>query len=304
MFAGGEILGFDGLLRGRDALGDHLAFDRHIFFHAEAQHQVLHAMAAEDAHQVVLQREIKARAAGIALASGAAAQLIIDAAGFVTLRADDVQAAELTTSSCSLTVCALKRAIRVPFLAFRRTDGGSLHDSGSLFSLRKMFLRHELGVSAEQNVGSAAGHVGRDGHRAFASRLRDHGRFPLVTLVFRISWRTPFFLSSEESRSDFSTDTVPTSTGCPVLCRSSISLAELLVLQANRLVAETDIPHTLLLGESPDGSNATGNSTSQQWYNFIGTEQENYLRPKLQRLMDLIVPDEKSSASNSNRCVS
>ncbi len=75
--------------------------------------------------------------------------------------------------------------------------------------------------------------------------------------------------------------------------RSMQGVAELLVLQANRLVAETDIPHTLLLGESPDGSNATGNSTSQQWYNFIGTEQENYLRPKLQRLMDLIVPDEK-----------
>ena len=73
--------------------------------------------------------------------------------------------------------------------------------------------------------------------------------------------------------------------------RSLEGVAELLVHQANRLVAETDIPHTKLLGESPDGSNATGNSTSQQWYNFIGSEQENYLRPKLKRIFSLLFPD-------------
>lgn len=73
--------------------------------------------------------------------------------------------------------------------------------------------------------------------------------------------------------------------------RSMQGVAEILTQQANRLVAETDIPHTKLLGESPDGSNATGNSTSQQWYNFIGTEQENYLRPKLKRLIELLFPD-------------
>lgn len=70
--------------------------------------------------------------------------------------------------------------------------------------------------------------------------------------------------------------------------RSVEGMAELLVHQANRLVAETDIPHTKLLGESPDGSNATGNSTSQQWYNYIASEQENYLRPKLKRLFSII----------------
>ena len=75
--------------------------------------------------------------------------------------------------------------------------------------------------------------------------------------------------------------------------RSIEGVAELLVHQANRLVADTDVPHTKLLGESPDGSNATGNSTSQQWYNFIATEQENYLRPKLDRLMSVIFQDEK-----------
>lgn len=75
--------------------------------------------------------------------------------------------------------------------------------------------------------------------------------------------------------------------------RSLEGVAELLVHQANRLVAETDIPHTKLLGESPGGSNATGNSTSQQWYNFIGSEQENYAKAKLKRLISILFPDHK-----------
>ncbi len=31
-----------------------LRFNRHIFFHAQAQHEVLHAVAAENAQKVVL----------------------------------------------------------------------------------------------------------------------------------------------------------------------------------------------------------------------------------------------------------
>ena len=73
--------------------------------------------------------------------------------------------------------------------------------------------------------------------------------------------------------------------------RSVEGVAELLTHQANRLVAETDIPHTKLLGESPDGSNATGNSTSQQWYNFLSAEQKNYAMPKLNRLMSVVAAD-------------
>lgn len=73
------------------------------------------------------------------------------------------------------------------------------------------------------------------------------------------------------------------------LSRSVEGLPEMLTQQANRLVAATDIPHTKLLGESPDGSNATGNSTNQQWYNFIGAEQSNYLRPKLTRLLAIVL---------------
>ncbi len=45
-----------------------------------------------------------------------------------------------------------------------------------------MVARHLLGVAAKQNIGSAAGHVGRHGDCAFASRLRDDTRFAFVLL--------------------------------------------------------------------------------------------------------------------------
>ena len=68
-------------------------------------------------------------------------------------------------------------------------------------------------------------------------------------------------------------------------------VSELLEKMANRLVAATDIPHTKLLGESPDGSNATGNSTTLQWHDHIQAEQENYLRPRIKQLYDVLYYD-------------
>ena len=72
--------------------------------------------------------------AGIALARATAAQLAVDAAGFVALRADDVQAAG---------------------------------------------IRHP---GAEFDVGAAAGHVRRDGHRTALAGASDDLGFLLVIL--------------------------------------------------------------------------------------------------------------------------
>ena len=52
------------------------------------------AVRAEQAHQIVFERDEKVRGTGIALARATAAQLAVDAAGFVALGADHVQAAE------------------------------------------------------------------------------------------------------------------------------------------------------------------------------------------------------------------
>ena len=58
------------------------------------QHAV-ELVGAEDAHQVVFQRQEELGAARIALAAGAAAQLVVDAAALVALGAEHEQAAGL-----------------------------------------------------------------------------------------------------------------------------------------------------------------------------------------------------------------
>ena len=103
-----EVLRLDLLLGALDGLGDHAVLDRHAFFHAEPLHQARDAVGAEDAHQVVFERQVEARGAGVALTAGAAAQLVVDAPRLVALGADDVQAAQrATTSSCSASVSFL-----------------------------------------------------------------------------------------------------------------------------------------------------------------------------------------------------
>ena len=76
------------------ALRHHAVLDRHAFFHAELLHQAGDAVGPEDAHQVVFERQVEARRARVALAAGAAAQLVVDAPRLVALGAEDVQAAE------------------------------------------------------------------------------------------------------------------------------------------------------------------------------------------------------------------
>ena len=90
-----EVALFDLLLGPFDAAADHPAFDRFAFLHAEPREHVLHPFAGEDPHQIVFQRQVEAAAAGIALPAATAAKLEVDAAGFVPLGADDVQAAQL-----------------------------------------------------------------------------------------------------------------------------------------------------------------------------------------------------------------
>ena len=75
-------------------LRDHAVLDGHALLHAQLQHQAADAVGAEDAHEVVLEREVEARGAGVALAAGAAAELVVDAARLVALGGQDVQAAQ------------------------------------------------------------------------------------------------------------------------------------------------------------------------------------------------------------------
>lgn len=72
--------------------------------------------------------------------------------------------------------------------------------------------------------------------------------------------------------------------------RTVTGMPELLKAAGTNLVAQTDVPHTKLLGESPEGSNATGNSTTTSWYDYVDSQRKEYLTPKLLNLTRKLNP--------------
>ena len=127
-----------------------------------------HPLAGEDAHQVVFERQVEAAGARIALPAGAAAKLVVDAAGLVPLGADDVQAAHLG----DLAALFLHLLLGLDLL-----DGALPHVFGHVEAGGILVLEpgpgQGLGVAAEDDVGAAAGHVGGDGDGADAAGLGD-----------------------------------------------------------------------------------------------------------------------------------
>lgn len=73
--------------------------------------------------------------------------------------------------------------------------------------------------------------------------------------------------------------------------RKSTSLAglpELLDRMSSRLVAATDAPHTLVLGDSAGGLGSTGESEKRDWYDYIKNQQESKYRPVLKQVLKAI----------------
>ena len=88
-----EVARLDLLLGLLERLVDPGMDDRLALLEAQRLQHLVHALGTEDAHQIVLERQIEQRAAGVALAAGAAAQLIVDAPALMALGADDEKAA-------------------------------------------------------------------------------------------------------------------------------------------------------------------------------------------------------------------
>ncbi len=62
---------------------------------------------------------------------------------------------------------------------------------------------------------------------------------------------------------------------------------------AQRLVTASHMPATKLLGKSPSGLGATGESEKIDWNNFVSNQQELMLRPKVQLVIDLVLRSRK-----------
>jgi hypothetical protein len=161
-----EVARLDLLLRPLQRLVDPGVDDGLAFLEAELLQHPAHAVAAEDAHEVVFEREEEAARARVALPAGAAAELVVDAPALVPLRADDEQAAGL----------AHHRAAR---LHLGLVAGEGFFVGRSLVGAG-LLPRQHLDVAAELDIRAAAGHVGGDGHGAGAAGLGDDHRLLLV----------------------------------------------------------------------------------------------------------------------------
>ena len=154
----------DGVLRPLDGLGDHPRLDRHVVGHRLGHHPV-HRAGGEEAHELVFEREVEAALAGIALAAGAATELVVDAAALVALGAEHVEAAELAD------LVAFGLAVSASYFGEQllvAAPPSSL--SGSRPSPTTSRWREALGVAAEEDVDATTGHVGGDGDRRSAGR--------------------------------------------------------------------------------------------------------------------------------------
>src|ERR1019366_7716408 len=163
-----EVAALDLRLRPLDGLRHPAVLDGDALLHAEALHEPRQAVGPEDAHEVVLEREVEARGAGVALA------------GFVAFRADDVEAAELDD--------LLVRLGRV----FLKLGRDPLDLFGAL--VLRLLLREVLRVAAEADVRAAARHVRRDRHGGDLAGLRDDRGLLLVVLRVQDDVRHLFLL--------------------------------------------------------------------------------------------------------------
>ena len=208
VFADLEVAALQLFLGALDGGGDHPGLDGGVLVQAHGVHQVLDPLASKQAHQVVLQAEVEAGGAGVALTAGAAPQLVVDAAALVPFGADDEQAAglpdllgllgdlvlilavqlvEAGPGGQDVGVGGVAVAVGLDQQGFHLLGQGVLGGVGvqQLFAellFAHLGLGHELGVAAQHDVGAAAGHVGGDGDGALFAGLGHDLGFALVVL--------------------------------------------------------------------------------------------------------------------------
>ena len=186
-----EVAAFDLALGVFNGTRQHPLVNGLVVGHAQGFHQAVDALRAEQAHEVVFKRQVKRAFAGVALAAGAAAQLVVNAAGFVPLCTEDIKAPGLAHELGVLfglgavffqlfgKLCPCVEHLGV--LRFGIT--GRL--AQKLFAharFGKVVARHILRVTAQHDVGAAACHVGGNGDGVRLAGLGDNMGFFFMML--------------------------------------------------------------------------------------------------------------------------
>ncbi len=163
-----EVAGLHLVLGGGDGTGDDLGLQGHVLRVGTRGHDALGHARVEQPHEVVLHGQVEAGLARVPLTAGAATQLVVDAAGLVAFGAQHVEPAGLTH------LLALGLDGR---LGLGQRLGPCLPVLlGVLLGVqapgRQVRLGDELGVAAQHDVGTTAGHVRGDRDRTLASGHR------------------------------------------------------------------------------------------------------------------------------------
>jgi hypothetical protein len=201
LFANIEVARFDLALRRFDRARHHARLDGFALGHVELVHDHAHAVTREDAQQRVFHGQVEARFARVALPAGTAAQLVVDPTRLMALGADDHQAAR--SQHLVVQLLPLGTHARRALLRHGRIE--------RRIALHRLDLL--LDAAAQHDVGTAAGHVRRDGDHPGTPRLRDDVGLALVLLGVEDLMRQLSACSRPAISSEFSIEVVPTSTG-------------------------------------------------------------------------------------------
>ena len=191
MLTGQEVAAFHALLCGFNGTGQDLVVDGLILGHAQRIDDASHTLGAEQAHQVVLHGQVEGAFAGVALTAGAAAELIVNAAAFVALGAQNAQAAGLAYQlGIGLGVhFMLGQLLMEQGAGFQHqliggdaVAAGFRDDLVVIAGLGQVVLGHVFGVAAQHNVGTTACHIGGDGNTAGTAGLGYDAGFFFVVL--------------------------------------------------------------------------------------------------------------------------
>ena len=169
MLSDTEVSALDGPLRVFDTAREHFRLQRLVFLDLEEIINALQSFAAETLDEIVFERDKELRRTSVALTAASAAELVIDTARFVPLGAQDMQPARRDDLFLFRVGLFFEFFVNIPVMFSDFLDVvGDVGDEGSGeldgFGIHALFAKFSFSqkfrVAAEQNIGTAPGHVG------------------------------------------------------------------------------------------------------------------------------------------------